>query len=349
MTQKTRAAITSEISSLLADNGTGAITAADLRTVVQDINDSADNTLTDNTLIVGLVAGSGAGSVTIYPATTANGYLAITPINNTGNYVSTLSNSNIGQSTTYSLPDPGASTTTILCTSGAQTVTGQKTFVAPILGAATATTLGTGTITISNGAAIATDSTTGHTALIQAYSTTGTAFETLGTLTNGAVANLKLYSSSPNGTVTLLDVINQNVVTCTTLNTHTSSTALSNVIGLSIPLSVGTYRISGRLIGTAAAAGGLTAELIASGGLVLTSANIVGENWNGTTPNARTTITALATDFSNSAAAYTDCYFDGSLIVSTAGTLNVQAAQHTSNSTATTVTVGSWLEAIRTS
>jgi len=347
MTQKTRAAITSEIASLLADNGTGAITAADLRTVVQDINDSADMTLTDTTLIVGLVAGSGAGSVTIYPATTANGYLALTPINNTGNFISTISNSNIGQSTTYSLPDPGAATTTIMCLAGAQTVTGQKTFVAPVLGAATATTLGTGTVTLTNAAALQSDGTTGHTATISGFQTTGSAYVALATITNGSTANLNLQAGT-NGTVSMLDVINKNVVTCGTLNTHTSSTALSTVIGLSIALSVGTYHISGRLIGSAAAAGGLNAQLIASGGLVLTSANIVGENWNGVTPNARTTITALASDFSNTAAAYTDCYLDGSLIVSTAGTINVQATQHTSNGTPTTVTVGSWLEAIRT-
>lgn len=139
MTQKSRSSITTEIASLLADNGTGAITAANLRTVVQDINDSAGSTLTDTAIQVG--ASGTAGSLNVFPATASKGTLIISAINNTGNFNSTITNADIGQATTYSLPDAGNATAIILTDKGTQSVTGTKTFTTPVLGVATATSI----------------------------------------------------------------------------------------------------------------------------------------------------------------------------------------------------------------
>lgn len=84
-----------------------------------------------------------AGTINVFPGTAANGKIIISAINNSGNFNSTLTNKNIGQSTVYSLPECSAATCDLLSTTGAQTVTGVKTFTTPVLGAATATSLAT--------------------------------------------------------------------------------------------------------------------------------------------------------------------------------------------------------------
>ena len=141
----------------------------------------------------------------------------------------------------------------------------------------------------------------------------------------------------------------QEAVSTATL-TATSNTTLAAVTGLALAVVAGgTYKIRGQLQGTAAASGGIKAQFIASGGLTLTSANITGQNYNGTTLNTQTNVTALATDFSNSAAAYTNLYFDGTFVVNAAGTITIQAAQNTSNATSTTVAIGSYMELVRIS
>lgn len=136
----------------------------------------------------------------------------------------------------------------------------------------------------------------------------------------------------------------------TTAFSQASNTTLANLVGLSLPLVAGgTYRIRGQLQGTAAASGGIKAALTAASGLTLTltSANVTGWNYNGSTLNAVTNVTALGSDFSNSAAAYTNLLFDGSFVVNAAGSVQLQAAQNTSNATATTVALGSYVEVLR--
>ncbi len=133
--------------------------------------------------------------------------------------------------------------------------------------------------------------------------------------------------------------------------TATSSTTLATATGLTSTTLVagGTYQISGMLQGTAAASGGIKAALVASSGLTVTSLNVTGINYNGTTINAQTNVTALGSDFSSSSAVYTNLYFSGSFVVNAAGVLNVQAAQNTSNASSTTVVIGSYFNLIRIS
>lgn len=64
-----------------------------------------------------------AGQLASFPGTAANGSFIFKAINNTGNFVSTVSNSNIGQATVYSLPDTGTATAGIL-SNGAALVSG---------------------------------------------------------------------------------------------------------------------------------------------------------------------------------------------------------------------------------
>jgi len=74
------------------------------------------------------------GSLVILPTTAANGSLRFIATNNASNFQSTLTNSAVGQATTYTLPDPGAATANIILSAGTQTIGGAKTFTSNITG-----------------------------------------------------------------------------------------------------------------------------------------------------------------------------------------------------------------------
>lgn len=59
-----------------------------------------------------------AGFFTSFPGTAANGSFLFKAVNNASNFASTLSNSAVGQATTYTLPDPGAATANVLLDAG---------------------------------------------------------------------------------------------------------------------------------------------------------------------------------------------------------------------------------------
>lgn len=73
------------------------------------------------------------GVFQVFPAAASNGLFAISAVNNTGNFNTTLSNANIGQSTVYTLPDPASATTNIVIDKSAQTIGGAKTFSSNII------------------------------------------------------------------------------------------------------------------------------------------------------------------------------------------------------------------------
>ncbi len=54
------------------------------------------------------------GSITILPTTAANGSLKFIATNNASNFASTLTNSAVGQATTYTIPDPASATATFV-------------------------------------------------------------------------------------------------------------------------------------------------------------------------------------------------------------------------------------------
>ena len=154
-------------------------------------------------------------------------------------------------------------------------------------------------------------------------------------------------------------ITNQNVAV-TTAFSATSSTTYANVAGASAVgnlsssniatgnlTAAGVYKIRGHLQGTAAASGGI--KIILNGTATATSLGITTWNYNGTTLNAVTNITALSSALSSNAAAYTDLVIDGTITVNASGTLYLQAAQNTSNATATTITTASYLEFVRIS
>jgi hypothetical protein len=68
-----------------------------------------------------------AGGLTIYPGTASKGSLQLLAVNNTGNTATIISNAAMGQASTISIPDPGASTDTfaLLGTANVFTATNQ--------------------------------------------------------------------------------------------------------------------------------------------------------------------------------------------------------------------------------
>ncbi len=59
-----------------------------------------------------------AGTVSSFPATASNGSFIFKAINNSGGFNSTISNTNVGQATVYSLPDPGQATANVVLDAG---------------------------------------------------------------------------------------------------------------------------------------------------------------------------------------------------------------------------------------
>ncbi|OGT30408.1 MAG: hypothetical protein A3E87_01610 [Gammaproteobacteria bacterium RIFCSPHIGHO2_12_FULL_35_23] len=81
------------------------------------VNDDAATAINGGSLQAGL-SGT-AGSVISFPATALKGSLAVTAVANTGDTVTTISNAAMGQTSTISIPDPGAATSNFVLTSSA--------------------------------------------------------------------------------------------------------------------------------------------------------------------------------------------------------------------------------------
>ncbi len=81
------------------------------------------------------------GSLRAYPSTSASGYFRIIKADNAADDITTLTIGAMAGARNYSILDTGTSTATVVMTEGAQTINGQKTFVAPILGTPASGTL----------------------------------------------------------------------------------------------------------------------------------------------------------------------------------------------------------------
>lgn len=127
--------------------------------------------------------------------------------------------------------------------------------------------------------------------------------------------------------------------------TFTSTTTLATVTGLSANVAAGrTYSFVAELSWTDAAAGGL--QLAISG--TATATNIIYDGYiidsaaNGIKGNAQATALGTAVASSTTTGTAGHAKVSGTITVNAAGTLLVQAAQNTSNGTATTIKRGSY-------
>lgn len=99
-------------------------------------------------------------------------------------------------------------------------------------GAISCTTIAAaGNLTLANGIAIQSDSTTAHTLLIQGYQTTSSAYATLATITNGATATLALAAPT-HGTITIDGAVIGGVTPAAgSFTTLAASTGYNGLIG----------------------------------------------------------------------------------------------------------------------
>lgn len=138
---------------------------------------------------------------------------------------------------------------------------------------------------------------------------------------------------------------------CTTQTDVTSSTTLVNVTGMAtdgISLAPGTYKFDVRLAGTSGASGGWKLAFKQNNGLTLTSIEATAR---GTTASAiavqhTTTATDAASLFAQTAAVIF-CDITGTMVILTAGTIQLQFAQNASDGTACSIYVGSRMEFTR--
>jgi hypothetical protein len=102
-----------------ADANTGAVWTYD------NIRIAVNNSFVVTNLDAG--ADGVAGTVDIFPATSANGKITIQAADASGAYVTTITNAAMAASRTMTIPDPGASASFVM-TEGAQTINGVKNF-----------------------------------------------------------------------------------------------------------------------------------------------------------------------------------------------------------------------------
>ena len=154
-----------------------------------------------------------------------------------------------------------------------------------------------------------------------------------------------VFGTSP----TLTDPIITMHKASTSVLTKNANTTFALIPGLTVALAAGrTYVIRGHLTITASnASGGIKVAIATPDTLTLTSGTISGLNVNNATVNATTTATALASAFGHATAAVTDVWFEGSVVVNAAGTLEIHAAQNAAHASDMTVGVGSTLSVTR--
>lgn len=129
-----------------------------------------------------------------------------------------------------------------------------------------------------------------------------------------------------------------------------STTTLATVPGLSVALQAGGgYTVNGKLpVSGVTVSNGIKAALVGTGGLSVTSMTVDGWVYSGTTLESVTNANTLAVDM-GSANTCTVFELNGTITVNAAGTLNLQAAQHTSTSLTTTIGAGGFLTLTRVS
>lgn len=126
---------------------------------------------------------------------------------------------------------------------------------------------------------------------------------------------------------------------------YTASTTFTDVGGLAIELAPGAHRITYILLLPATtAAGGLKLQLVANNGMGVTSLGLSAYFLlTGVTPVVAQ-ITALSSAVNGgTATAWTSCLVTGTMLVSGAGVLTLQAAQQAASG-ATTIGVGSCVD-----
>ena len=151
-----------------------------------------------------------------------------------------------------------------------------------------------------------------------------------------------VVNAGPQGvSASVVNIVNFAGSTITTAPVSVTSSTTFVTTGLQASLQAGTYIFDAYLSVTNGAGGGIK---VVGGGTAVASL-FVADTWsyNLTTVAAQTNVTSEASNLVAYTGSITTINCTGTIVVSTAGTFNIQFAQNVSNGTATTVNSGSYL------
>jgi hypothetical protein len=300
------------------------------------------NGTTANYTTVNAGASGTAGTLNVFPTTAANGKLIVSAVNNTGAFNSTISNSNIGQATVYSLPDAGSATTNFVVDKGNQSIAGTKSFTGTLEAgvSGTAGTLNVYPTTAANGKLV-----------LAAVNNSG-AFNS--TISNKNIGQSCVYSLQETNSATADIVTNKGIgavlgaICSATISatSGTTGTTLTNVTGMTVAIpAAGTYAVYAYLQTVSTANSGLKLALAYSG--TTTSCVYTGDQNNGTTKGGHSTTTTMGNAVAGATTVTTDAAIEGTIVVSTTGNLTVQFAQNASHADTTSVFINSNMTVVR--
>lgn len=130
--------------------------------------------------------------------------------------------------------------------------------------------------------------------------------------------------------------------------TKNASASYSNVTGLSVTVVPGTYKFHAILPSTVASGTAGIKYALAYTGTVLSALNSTARGYTASAVAVQNvTSTTSQADLFTQAAVVISVEIDGTFVVTTGGTINLQVAQNTSNASDTIATVGGLFEVTR--
>lgn len=293
---------------LNASKGISTITSATITTLTS----TTANLTTVNATTHNAGADATAGTVNVFPATTASGKLIMAAVNSAGAFNTTISNASMAQSTVVSIPDPGSATANFVLDKATATIGGAKTF-------SSAVTINPTTNQLVLGV---TNTTT--------ISATAPSTSRVVTLADPG-ANANLITSVGIGSVQTTRV---------TAQVDSTGTTLANITGLSQTVQVGTYTFDIYLPTTCGGTGGVKLAFNYTTA-VLSSLSAMAYAYTASAiATASTTTTTTQTSIISSATAFTSVIIKGTMVVSTGGTVDLQFAENNANNTSSVLVNG---------
>lgn len=148
--------------------------------------------------------------------------------------------------------------------------------------------------------------------------------------------------------VTTTGGITTSIARATSSLTKNASATYADIPGLTLPVSVGTYRFIAALPSTVASGTGGIKYAFNYTTAVLSTLGCSGVGYTASAVAVQNSATATAqADLFTQAAVVIDVLLTGTIIVTTAGSVQVQMAQNTSDASNTVALVGGWFQLTR--
>lgn len=167
--------------------------------------------------------------------------------------------------------------------------------------------------------------------------------------TGGTIAGAAISGGTISG-ATITGTISTSTVKTSAAVTANATTTYANVTGLSFTVVPGTYKFSLMLPSTVASGTGGIKYAFNYTGTVLSSIEATAQGFTASAVAVQhTTTTTTQTDLFTQAAVVIFTEIEGTMVVTTGGTVDVQMAQNTSNASNTVALVGGTLQMTRIS